>query len=86
MEKPPPNSPELKVLGLFLLTPNRLLAPHSNFPRRPDLEPSQISKRQIPGAQPGGNLTSGPSRQARMTTAPGMKNNVDISVLYQFCS
>ena len=48
LEKPPPDSPELKVLGLFLLTPTSLLAPHSNSPKRPDPEPSQIPKRQIP--------------------------------------
>ena len=35
-----------------------------------------------PGDLPDGNLTSGPSRQARITTAPGMKTKVDISVLY----
>ena len=81
LEKPPPDSPCLEIQGLFLLTPT---SPPAPLQLHQETEPRTLSDSQMAnlGDLPDGNLTSGPSRWAWMTKAPGRKNSVDISVLY----
>ena len=76
-----PNSPCLEIQGLFLLTPTGLPVPTATPPGDRTSNPLRFPN-ENPGDLPDGNLTSGPSRRARMTTAPSMKNSMDISVLY----